>query len=111
MKTVTAAKLLAAYDSLYPGEHTPVEGADPTKHQSDLETTFNRWLARYHEFPEATLATTNWAGKVTKALFKALEIKQPRTKPAMMRALMEFNEVVGQYLYPTGIVYADKTRD
>jgi|GEM_PF-2226888 len=111
MKTVTAAQLVAAYDSLYPGEHAPVEGVDLTKHRSDIEDTFRRWLDRYREFPEAVLATANWGGKVTTALFKALGIKQPRTKAAMMRALMNLNEVVGQYLFPTGIVYADKTRD
>jgi hypothetical protein len=29
----------------------------------------------------------------------------------MLRALMEMNEIVGQYCFPTGIVYADKTRE
>jgi hypothetical protein len=111
MKTVTAAELVAAYDSLYPGEHVPVEGVDLTKHQSDIESTFNNWLARYKEFPEATIATSNWGGKVTKALFKALDIKQPRKKSAMIRSLMTFGEIVGQYLFPTGIIYADRTRD
>ena len=111
MKTTTAEALIAAYDSLYPGEHAPVEGVDLAKHQADIERTFSNWLARYKEFPEATLATTNWEGKVTKALFKALEIKQPRPKAAMMRSLMDLNEIVGQYVYPTGIVYADRTRD
>lgn len=111
MKTVTAAQLIAAYDSLYPGEHTPVDGVDLTKHQSDIEATFNHWLDRYREFPQATLATANWGGKITKALFRALGIKQPQTKPAMARALMDLSEIVGQYLFPTGIVYADKTRD
>lgn len=111
MKTVTAAELVAAYNSLYPGEHAPVEGVDLSKHQTDIESTFNNWLTRYNDFPEATLATSNWGGKVTKALFKALGIKQPRTKPAMIRSLMDLDEVVGQYVYPTGIVYADRTRD
>ena len=88
MKTTTAEALIAAYDSLYPGEHAPVEGVDLAKHQADMERTFSNWLARYKEFPEATLATTNWEGKVTKALFKALEIKQPRTKATMATASM-----------------------
>jgi hypothetical protein len=111
MKTVNAAQLIAAYDSLHPGELAPVDGVDLAKHQADIERTFTTWLARYKEFPEAALATTKWGGKVTKALFKALGINQPRTKAAMMRSLMDLNDVVGQYLYPTGIVYADRTRD
>lgn len=111
MKTVTAAELVAAYDALYPNEHKPVDGVDLLKHKADIETTFSRWLDRYREFPDLALATTNWQGKVTTALFKALGIKQPRLKTAMLRALMDMEDVVGQYLYPTGIVYADKTRD
>jgi hypothetical protein len=111
LKTVAAPDLITAYNTLYPGEHTPVEGVDLEKHRSDIQDTFQRWLERYGEFPETALATTNWHGKVTKALFEALGIKQPRTKTGMLRALMNFNEIVGQYCFPTDIVYADRTRD
>ena len=56
-------------------------------------------------------AKTAWAGKVTTALFKALGITQPKAKRTMLRALMEMNEIVGQYCFPTGLIYADRTRD
>lgn len=36
-------------------------------------------------------------------------MKQPHTE--MIRKSLQLNEVVGQYVYPTGIVYADRTRD
>lgn len=119
MKTVTPTQLVNAYDELNPGEHSraylaPTGGqADPTQGRADVERIFNNWLERYLQEPELAICTvkTAWGGKVTAALFKALGIKQPRTKPAMLRALMEMNEIVGQYCFPTGLIYADRTRD
>ena len=113
MKTVTPTQLLDAYNELNPGEHSIPEHHDPSTFRADVERIFNNWLTRYRDSPELalTVGKSNWGGKVTTALFKALGIKQPKTKSAMLRALMEMNEIVGQYCYPTGIVYADKTRD
>jgi hypothetical protein len=123
MKTVTAAQLVDAYDELNPGEHNHTDipaylartngQGDPAAARADVERIFNNWLERYLQEPELAICTvkTAWGGKVTAALFKALGIKQPRTKPAMLRALMEMNEIVGQYCFPTGLIYADRTRD
>lgn len=123
MKTVTATQLVDAYDELNPGEHNHADltayldrtngQGDPTGGRADVERIFSNWLTGYLQDPELTLCVvkTAWAGKVIAALFKALAIKQPRTKPAMLRALMEMNEIVGQYCFPTGLVYADRTRD
>ena len=113
MKTVTPAQLLDAYNALHPTEHKTPQHQDLTAARADLERIFNNWLKRYLDNPEMALSIgkTNWGGKVTTALFKALGIKQPKTKSAMLRALMEMNEIVGQYCFPTGIVYADKTRE
>ncbi len=79
MKTVSAWQLVEAYVELYPGE---LIGRD-----DDITRIFNNWLYRYNKTPEKAIATTNWNGKVTKALFHALKIKQPKTKKAMMEAL------------------------
>ena len=113
MKTVTPAQLLDAYSVLHPTEHKAPEHQDLSAARADLERIFDNWLKRYLDNPQLALsiAKTNWGGKVTTALFKALGIKQPKTESAMLRALMEMNEIVGQYCFPTGIVYADKTRE
>ncbi len=113
MKTVTPAQLVDAYNELNPREHRIPEHQDPASARADLERIFNNWLKRYLDNPELAISVvkTNWGGKVTTALFKALAIKQPKTKAAMLRALMEMNEIVGQYCFPTGLVYADKTRE
>jgi len=123
MKTVTAAQLVDAYDELNPGEHNHTDipaylartngQGDPAAARADVERIFNNWLERYLQEPELGICTvkTAWGGKVTAALFKALGIKQPRTKPTMLRALMDMQEIVGQYCFPTGLIYADRTRD
>ena len=113
MKRVTPAQLADAYNELHPGEHKISQHRDPSTARADLERILNNWLMRYRDNPELALSVgkTNWGAKVTAALFKALGLKQPKTKSAMLRALMEMNEIVGQYCYPTGIVYADKTRE
>jgi hypothetical protein len=48
-----------------------------------------RWMERYHTDPMFALATQNWYGKVTKALFLSLGITQPRTKAQMLLALRQ----------------------
>jgi hypothetical protein len=113
MKTVTPAQLVDAYNQLNPGEHRIPEHQDASIFRADLERIFNNWLTLYIDNPKLAVSVgkSNWGGKVTTALFKALGIKQPKTKSAMLRALMEMNEIVGQYCFPTGIVYADKTRE
>jgi hypothetical protein len=123
MKTVTAAQLVDAYDELNPGEHNHTDipaylartngQGDPAATLADVERTFGNWLNCYELEPETAISVvkTAWAGKVTTALFKALGITQPKAKRTMLRALMEMNEIVGQYSFPTGIVYADRTRD
>lgn len=123
MKTVTPEQLVNAYDELNPGEHNhtdipaylePTNGqGDPAATRADVELTFGRWLTLYELEPETALCVvkTAWAGKVTIALFKALGLKQPKAKKSMLRALMEIDEVVGRYCYPTGLIYADRTRD
>lgn len=81
MKTVTEEELSRAYQSLFPEE---------VKTDSDLEETkriLGNWLHEYTECPAKKLATTNWCGKVTKALFLAFGIKTPRTKKEMLAIL------------------------
>src|SRR5258708_39491778 len=121
MITVTAAELVDAYDELNPGEHNHANLAtylertngqgDPAAARADVEHTFSNWLKLYEVEPESALCVvkTAWRGKVTTALFKALGIKQPKAKRTMLRALMELDEIVGRYCYPTGFIFADRT--
>jgi hypothetical protein len=113
MKTVTPTQLLNAYNDLNPQEHVCNSPKDSASVREDVERIFQNWLRRYHDHPELALSVvkTSWSGKLTTALFKALGIKRPKTKSAMLRALMEMHDIVGQYCFPTGIVYADKTRE
>ena len=65
---------------LYPGEnHDTLE----------CETIMGNWLEAYQNDPPSRIATQNWRGKVTKALFLALGIKQPRRKDDMLAKLGE----------------------
>jgi hypothetical protein len=86
LKTVTPTQLVDAYDTLNPGEHRDANG---NRNQADLERIFGNWLETYERDPDKALCVvkTAWGGKVTTALFRALEIKQPRTKAAMIAAL------------------------
>ena len=123
MKTVSATQLVDAYDELNPGEHNHTDipaylartngQGDPAAARADVERMFGNWLTLYELEPESALCVvkTAWRGKVTTALFKALNIKQPKAKSAMLRALMDLSEIVGQYCFPTGLVYADRTRE
>lgn len=81
MKTVTAEKLMDAYESLYPDEKCT--------DKNDGIRIYGNWLGRYHTDPSDAIRGANWYGKVTKALFKALNIKQPKTVKAMLDALKD----------------------
>ena len=80
MKTVTPPKLCLAYRELYPGEISDI---------ADGERIMGNWLDRYTRYPLDSIRTQNWHGKVTTALFKALGLKQPKTKRDMVRILLE----------------------
>ena len=80
MKTVTAKQLYGAYIELYPTEAAPPNDSDPYG-------PYRGWLARYRDSGGQCVATQNWGGKVTRALFRALKLKQPRTKRDMLTAL------------------------
>lgn len=78
--TVTPKALATAYNELYPAENHVLD--------EDTLQIYNNWLTRYQQNPEHAVATQNWCGKVTKALFRALNIKQPRTKREMLLVLI-----------------------
>jgi hypothetical protein len=91
MLTCEASSLYKYYNELNPAEHakniahfndnriSPKEG--------ELHEPFENWLHTYNHAPERAIATQNWHGKVTAALFAALGIAKPRTKTAMLAAL------------------------
>lgn len=80
--TVTPAALSEAYRTLFPNEcrYTPQQIANH-------EEIMDAWLTRYAADPGYALATTNFYGKVTQALFCALKIRMPRTKRDRLAAL------------------------
>jgi len=77
---VSAGRLALAYKELFPGEFD-------LKNLPEIEETMGNWLERYYREPEKAIATQNWTGKVTQALFHALGIGQPKTKKAMLELL------------------------
>lgn len=79
---VSAARLAIAYGELFPREFDQ-------RDLPQLEHTMGNWLERFQENPAKTIATANWAGKVTQALFRALGLKQPKTKAAMLELLRD----------------------
>ncbi len=83
MRTVEPAILLSAYNELFP-EETP----KPFQVSGTLRV-FKRWLDSYMVTPNEDLSVVakSWEGKMTRALFKALAIKIPKTKPEMLAAL------------------------
>ena len=86
MKQVTSLELAKAYGELNPNENFKFDTAEQV---ADLMRIFGNWLEAYSRKPESRIATCNWMGKVTKALFYALGMKQPRTKKAMLEALKD----------------------
>lgn len=82
MKQVTAQQLVAAYAHRF-----PVEAPTTPAQQAEMEQTCQNWLDRYKENPARVIATQNWGGKVTRALFDVLGIKRPQTKSGMLQAL------------------------
>jgi len=91
MKTCTPRELADAYDTLNPEEaerqkaHLRANNIGIT--DKEREEPFRNWLITYKSNPFVGLATKNWYGKVTSALFLALGIKQPKTKQAMFESL------------------------
>ena len=79
MRTTTPQLLAQSYATLHPTENLPLT--------EDTYRIFGNWLDRYKSCPACTIATANWGGKVTKALFHALGMKQPRNKTEMLNAL------------------------
>ena len=90
MKTATPEALAESYFALFPDER-PVENPDAPglreRQLADVHDALRNWLARYSTNSESAIATQNWYGKVTKALFRSLGIKQPRTKREMLAVL------------------------
>ena len=78
MTTTTPEKLAAAYAGLYPSEGGT---------SSEACRILGNWLDRYNREPESAVATCNWYGKATKALFVAVGIRQPKAKRDMLKAL------------------------
>ncbi len=77
MKTVTPTQLREAHESLYPNQRF-LDGQP-----------WERWLWIYNQNPIAAIALQGPFSEWTKALFKALGIKQPKTKRQMLAALAE----------------------
>lgn len=77
---VSSSRLALAYKELFPGEFD-------LKNLPEIEQTMQNWLDRYYSEPDKAIATQNWTGKVTQALFHALGIKQPKTKADMLDIL------------------------
>ena len=78
---LSAEELHGAYEELYPSEKcVPNQRADCIR-------IFNNWLERCKSRPEEAIATANWYGKCTKALFHVLKIKIPKTKAQMIEIL------------------------
>lgn len=73
MRTVTPQQLNAAYMELYPAEIRP-------EHAAESERILANWLERYNEDPVRAVAMSNWYGKVTRALLKALGSPMPKSK-------------------------------
>lgn len=88
MKTVTAQELAKSYLSLYPDELISPNNT-PEQCLAQVTEVVGRWMERYQENPEEHVRNSNWYGKVTKALFAALNIKQPKTVKAMLEALRD----------------------
>ena len=81
IKSVSPEQLTQAYSFLYPSEFTNENSFE------EIKEILTKWLSRYFTDPERTIATTNYAGKVTKALFYSLNIKMPKTKKEMLSVL------------------------
>jgi hypothetical protein len=88
MKTVTAEKLTQCYVELFPDELISPNNT-PEQCIEQIIPVMSNWLKGYHTNPSNSIRASNWYGKVTKALFKALEIKQPKTVKDMLIALQD----------------------
>jgi hypothetical protein len=86
MKTVTPEQLAKAYTELYPDELVSPNNT-PEQCLEQVTRTLGNWLDDYSKDPAKKVRGANWYGKVTTALFRALNIKQPKTVKAMLEAL------------------------
>ena len=88
--TPTIEKLVESYEKLFPDKHNygcpTAEATEQLKqsHHEELRAILCGWLNRYIHNPEDAIATQNWYGKVTRALFDAVGIKLPKTKKEML---------------------------
>lgn len=104
MKTSTPKQLADAYDALYPEEaarqiaHLRANNLGIT--DSEREHPFRNWLTAYESHPVDALAIANWRGKVTKALFHALGIKQPARLGQMITVLECLCSTCGATILP-----------
>jgi hypothetical protein len=83
MKTVTSKSLANSYVQLYPEELVSPNNS-PRACFSQIEEILENWLFRYSHLPETTISNSSWNGKVTKALFHALEIRKPKSVKNML---------------------------
>lgn len=84
--SVPESRVLAlSYYELY-----PEEGPAYRSHMRirDFEYHFENWLERLRRNASAAIATTNWAGKMTKAFFRMKGIKLPKTKKEMLEIIV-----------------------
>ena len=88
MKTVTPEQLAKAYVTLYPSELISPNNT-PEQCLQQITEIMRNWLKHYHIDPQRNISGSNWYGKVTKALFLALEIKQPKTVKAMLEEVLK----------------------
>lgn len=81
-KIVTLETLAQAYAELYPNE-VGERGVMSLYHP------LGNWLNAFRREPEKKIGMSNWYGKVTRALFKVLELKLPKTKKAALELLAD----------------------
>lgn len=80
-------ELTLAYKELYPNEFIHNEASTEEKTFQEIERILSNWIVDYEATPERMVSNSNWYGKVTKALFKAVDIKKPKTVAEMLLVL------------------------
>jgi hypothetical protein len=85
-KTVDSIELAKAYTTLYP-EELVNPNLTPDQCFNEIVRILSNWLDGYTTNPQDYIRGSNWYGKVTKSLFLALNIKQPKTVKAMVEVL------------------------
>ena len=87
MKTVTPSELAQAYVTLFPAELVSPNNT-PEQCLEQITGIMGNWMNHYRLDPHRVIRGSNFYGKVTSALFLALDIKQPKTVKAMYEALL-----------------------